>query len=158
MTAASSGPHRLTIRYLDHHGGAEVELVAAGVTLRAAAEYEPSRPRIVPGVYRLAYTPGLHRGRPALVQQGATGVALTDGRPPHYYGFHLHDRPTPTSALHGCIAPPIEWITSALALLSSITDRDPGRRWSPGVSGAGVWTHPELYGMMLDTEVVDARA
>lgn len=93
-------------------------------------------PVIATGEHRAAYCPGLHRGRPALVQQGLSAVPYDRGGERvtgDYTGLNIHSW---EGRSDGCITAPGWWVEAALAALDHLAqsgewlaERHPDGRW-----------------------------
>lgn len=113
----------------------EVAIVAQGLTAATETERDAA-PIIAPGLHAAVYCPGLHKGRPALVQQGLQAIPYTRGGTHtvgDYTGLNLHSW---RGRSDGCLTAPgwfIEAVLSALDELAQSGDwqprRHPDGRW-----------------------------
>lgn len=130
-------PHERTDR-LDLIIGADAIHTQHGLSVATHTDRDAA-PVITPGWHPDVWCPGLHRGRPALVQQGPTAMRWTRGgrHESGWTGLNLHDW---LGRSDGCVTAPTWWVDAALAACDALAQsggwaptRHPDGRWCIGV-------------------------
>lgn len=142
VAASEWGRDELALRIPDRRRGREgewLEVVAPGLTVGTHTRRRAA-PVVEPGWWPDAYCPGLHRGRPALVQQGRRALPYRRAGYLHeedYAGLNLHSW---EGRSDGCLTAPGWWIDAVLAALYHLAQsgswapaRHPDGRWCVGL-------------------------